>query len=113
MTAWYPLVAWGIDRAGCKGICDAAGLSVGKSSCFMCPNLKPQEWLYLKATRPVHYAIACEIDTEARKAGNLPQAGRDHGPLDAWLASLSDQSGISEGGHAVLEDRCHHGGCFT
>lgn len=95
-TAWYPLVAWGIDRAGCDAICREAGMEVPKSSCFMCPNMKTHEWQELKDKHPDLWAISVEIDTRARAAGNLPQAGRNHGPLAE-----------------TLDDRCHHGGCFT
>lgn len=102
MTAWYPLVAWGIDRAGCKAICDKAGITVGKSSCFMCPNMKAQEWRDMRRDHPDQFAIAMEIDRRARANGQRPQAGRDKGPME----ELDDLA-------SPVEDRCHHGGCFT
>jgi hypothetical protein len=97
MIAWYPLAAWGIDRAGCQAIVDAAGVSVAKSSCFMCPNMRPEEWAQLRAEHPDLYATAEEIERRALAAGNNPQAGRKSGLLTV----------------DVTHDRCKHGGCFT
>lgn len=109
MIAWYPLVAWNIDRAGCDAICRAVGITVGKSSCFMCPNMRKQEWRELRADHPDLFEIAVEIDRRARAAGEKPQAGRDMGSLDAW----SDQDLAQQSIAPAQEDRCHHGGCFT
>lgn len=93
MIAWYPLAAWGINRAGCADIVAQAGITVAKSSCFMCPNMKPQEWSELRETHPALYAVAEEIERGALAAGNNPQAGRL--------------------GNLITDDRCKHGGCFT
>lgn len=103
MTAWYPLAAWGIDRAGCQRIVDAAGLPVGKSSCFMCPNMwpHPEEMESLRVEHPDLYATGEEIARRALAAGNNPQEGRLKA-LDAL--DLRDR---------VVEDACVHGGCFT
>ena len=111
MTAWYPLVAWGIDRAGCEAITRAAGITAGKSSCFMCPSMKTREWRELRRDHPDLFAIALEIDTRARANGQRPSAGRDLGALADWNdQDLAQQSLLVPD---VLEDRCHHGGCFT
>lgn len=99
MTAWYPLVAWGIDRAGCQAIVDAAGIKVAKSSCFMCPNMRTEEWAELRSEHPDLFDLAMQIKDKAIAAGNPPQAGRL-----AAMTRLADQ---------VSEDFCHHGGCFT
>ena len=75
-TAWYPLVAWGIDRAGCKAICDAEGIEVGKSSCFMCPNMRPSEWAALRAEHPKFYDTAIRIERNAKLHGHLGRGGK-------------------------------------
>jgi hypothetical protein len=93
MIAWYPLAAWGIDRAGCAEIVAKAGITVAKSSCFMCPNMTKPEWAELQATHPDLYATAEAIERGALAAGNNPQAGRRS--------------------NLITEDRCKHGGCFT
>lgn len=71
---WYPLIAWEIDRAGCQRIVSEAGISVGKSSCFCCPNMRPAEWDELRATHPELYATAEEIERRAIEAGNADTA---------------------------------------
>jgi len=108
-TAWYPLVAWGIDRAGCKAICDVEGIEVGKSSCFMCPNMRKPEWLALRKDHPSFFNIAIEIENNAIGAGNPgPRPGLYTGTLAALDSSTEEAEPMT-----ALEDRCHHGGCFT
>lgn len=102
-TAWYPLVAWGINREGCKEICDKEGISVGKSSCFMCPNMRAHEWKALKETHPELFNTALEIQNRAKLNGHFGRGGRGLG---------IDFDEIEED-RPDLEDRCHHGGCFT
>ncbi len=108
IVAWYPLVAWGIDREGCDAICKAEGLTVPKSSCFMCPNMKRWEWRALRTEQPELFAIAAEIDRKAGLAGNYP---RNHRSINvAELAAQDDAQGAIS---FDVDDRCHHGGCFT
>lgn len=73
--AWMPLVAWGIDRIGCQKIVDSAGIVVGKSSCFVCPNMTLQEWRWLKKNHPTEYKIALEVERVAIAAGNSNSTG--------------------------------------
>ena len=103
MTAWYPLAAWGIDRDGCKRIVEAEGIAVAKSSCFMCPNMRREEWRELSAAHPNLYAIAEDIKERATAAGNAPQAGR--------AESLLEMAGGQR--ERVIDDVCAHSGCFT
>lgn len=108
-TAWYPLVAWGIDRPGCQAIAQAEGITVGKSSCFMCPNMRRNEWLDLKRDHPDLFDLAVNIEANAAAHGNY---GRGGGGLHkGGLTNL--QAEESETVFDVTEDRCHHGGCFT
>jgi hypothetical protein len=108
-SAWYPLVAWGIDRPGCQTICEKEGFTVGKSSCFMCPNMRKTEWLELKAIHPKYFALAVEIEQNAFDHGNPgPRNGLYKGGLLA-MAESAEEPDLLTG----LEDRCHHGGCFT
>ena len=71
---WYPLVAWGIDRRGCREINARHGVQVGKSSCFCCPNMHESEWEELKAAHPDLYAIAEKIEDGAIEAGHAETA---------------------------------------
>lgn len=179
MIAWYPLVAWEIDRAGCDAICQAEGMSVPKSSCFMCPNMKRPEWESLKVEHPDLFDIAVNIEVQARAAGNpgvrapgaialLPPQRIAPNPervaiiqaemaaLEAAAKAVEEKYGetfkdraeedemeaevgkivkktIALGGElrelliasgeikpviieqdvSAVDDRCHHGGCFT
>lgn len=107
-TAWYPLVAWGIDREGCQKICSDADITVGKSSCFMCPNMRKPEWLALKADHPLFFAKALKIENNAIAAGNPGPRGLFRGGLAALDSAAEEPDALT-----ALEDRCHHGGCFT
>ena len=43
-SKWYPLMEWGWTRDDCIRQIEAAGLpQPGKSSCFFCPSMKPDE----------------------------------------------------------------------
>ena len=73
-TMWYPLVAWGIDRKQCERIVKGAGFNIVKSSCFLCPNMKPGEWRSLKREHPHLYKIAERVEEKAKAAGNADTA---------------------------------------
>ena len=73
--SWMPLAAWGIDRDKCKSIVEAEGIEVGKSSCFVCPNMTLPEWQWLKKNHPNQYQIALEIERRAIAAGNANIGG--------------------------------------
>lgn len=113
-TAWYPLVAWGVGREQCNQICRAEGIVVGKSSCFMCPNMKAHEWKCLHEANPDLWHVAVEIENNARAAGNLGRGelGLGFGGLESLRCRAFLKSIIMEE-KEILEDRCHHGGCFT
>lgn len=121
MTAWYPLVAWNIDRSGCERILQKAGFgTIGKSSCFMCPNMREPEWQELKDTKPELFAIALDIERRARARGESPQAGMDRATAgyfhDAEIRAAVNAKTAIAGQQSLFdltEDRCHHGGCFT
>lgn len=111
-TAWYPLVAWGLDREACNRSALEAGFVVGKSSCFMCPNMRKPEWQELRQSHPDLFYTAVEIERNAAKHGNF---GRSAKGLH-WIGGLWNIDNAPGEGAArpdALEDRCHHGGCFT
>jgi hypothetical protein len=110
-TAWYPLVAWGIDRAGCDEICKKENITVGKSSCFMCPNMRRNEWLDLRKEHPDLFELAMQIEDQAAANGNKGRGGGGlyKGTLRGLEQAEDTQTTIAD----ILEDRCHHGGCFT
>lgn len=67
---WYPLVAWGVDRIACLAALEKYGFPTVKSSCFVCPNMKTDEWDDLKQSHPALFSIAEQIQTNAQAAGN-------------------------------------------
>lgn len=67
---WYPLVAWDVDRQACLDVLAKQGWPVVKSSCFMCPHMKKEEWVSLNAEHPTLYQTALEIERKAKQAGH-------------------------------------------
>lgn len=63
----YPLIEeWGWNRDDCIRAIQAAGLpQPGKSSCFFCPSMKPQEILDLKEHHPALYQRALALEAIA------------------------------------------------
>ena len=52
-SKWYPLMEWGWTRDDCIRQIEAAGLpQPGKSSCFFCPSMKPDEITALREQHP-------------------------------------------------------------
>lgn len=103
-TAWYPLVAWGITREMCEEIVKSHGFNVKKSSCFMCPNMKTAEWAELQDKHPVLFETAKLIEDRAFANGNYGRGSLGLGVSRVSNIDIKDD---------ILEDRCHHGGCFT
>lgn len=61
-----PLIEWDMDRADCRAAIAAAGLpDPGKSSCFLCPSMKPAEIRELEREEPERLALALEIEARA------------------------------------------------
>lgn len=65
----FPLVARGIDRAGCVKIIQEAGLPVPrKSGCYFCPYTKKAELVALRDTRPELYCKAKKLENQVNDA---------------------------------------------
>lgn len=67
---WYPLVAWGIDRAACQDRLRKQGWESYKSSCFCCPNMKAPEWDELRSEYPELFQMCVSIQGKAEVMGN-------------------------------------------
>lgn len=77
----------------------------------MCPNMKRAEWLSLRETHPDLFLKAKLIEISAIQAGN---GGRGNSGLyKGTLANLDKETQEKIKEDKILEDRCHHGGCFT
>ena len=65
---WYPLMEWGWTRDDCIRQIEAAGLpQPGKSSCFFCPSMKPDEITALREQHPDLFRRALALEDNARK----------------------------------------------
>ncbi len=73
-SKWYPLMEWGWTRDDCIRQIEAAGLpQPGKSSCFFCPSMKPDEITALREQHPDLFRRALALEDNARK--NLKRQG--------------------------------------
>lgn len=74
-----PLQEWNIDREECAANDGRAGLSQpGKSSCYMCPSMQPDEIRALAKNHPDLMAKALEIEDRAKpNLRNVKGLGRD------------------------------------
>ena len=67
-SKWYPLMEWGWTRDDCIRQIEAAGLpQPGKSSCFFCPSMKPDEITALREQHPDLFRRALALEDNARK----------------------------------------------
>jgi len=61
-----PLVEWGWDRDDCIEAAARVGLPpASKSSCWLCPAMRPREILALRDTHPDLLALALEVERNA------------------------------------------------
>ncbi len=63
---WYPLIEWEWTRNECVAAIERAGLpQPGKSACFFCPNMRPEEIRELNAQYPDLARRAVEMERNA------------------------------------------------
>ena len=75
-----------------------------RSSCWMCPNRSPKDWLYLKKNAPADFKKAVELEKELQKFDR-----------DVWLtAELKplDEVDFNESQGDLFDDDCDSGVCF-
>lgn len=74
-AAWRwraPLYEWNLDRVGClRAVADAGLPEPPKSSCWLCPSMKPREVVALRSDHPDLHAAAVDLEVKAKAAGNL------------------------------------------
>lgn len=103
----YPLIELGLTAADCLNIIEVAGWpQPHRSSCWMCPNKRDDEWLALKREAPEAWAQAVALDREIREADEQGSfyLHRERRPLDECKMDNA----------APAEDRqCGLGLCFV
>lgn len=72
--------------------------------------MRRNEWVELRESHPDLFATAMKIEEQAAANGNFGRGGG--GLYKGGLRNLSKEIEMSDA-DTVLEDRCHHGGCFT
>lgn len=99
-----PLYEWDIAREDCRDIIAKAGLSQpGKSSCFICPSMRPREIKALREQYPESYAVAIQVERGAQ-AGltDVVGLGRNY----RW-EDLEKQVELPFAAHIDLPCGCH------
>ena len=75
---WHPLIEWDWGREECKEAIARAGLpQPGKSSCFFCPNARPEEIRELNAVYPDLMQRAIDMEKNANLT-TIKGLGRGH-----------------------------------
>ncbi|MEW7854738.1 phosphoadenosine phosphosulfate reductase [Pseudomonas chlororaphis] len=101
----YPLLEWGMGRAECIEAIRAAGLQLpGKSSCFFCPNSKPQEILALPDDLKER-AIAMERNAQLTNVKGLGRRWR----WEDLIASDRDQLRLFDNSQQEMPCGCYDG----
>jgi hypothetical protein len=76
---WYPLIEWEMGRDECvQSLVDAGLPLAGKSSCFICPNMRPHEIKKMAQEYPdlIEKAIALEDNANNTEAKGLGRTWR-------------------------------------
>lgn len=114
----FPLVDLKITRDDCEAIIKAAGLPLPqKSSCWMCPHKRAEQWQYIRDNYPADFLKACELERQLH--ADDEQGGvwltkhrkfLDEVNIDEWVESEKRE----KTGHLFGDERgCVSGMCWT
>lgn len=79
----YPLVDLRMSRADCYAAVRRAGWpEPPKSSCWMCPHMRPEEWQEIKLTRPDEFRAAAALERQVQETQPNAYLTRAMTPLD-------------------------------
>jgi len=102
----YPLVDRNIARADCFTIVDSIGWpKPPRSSCYICPNHREDEWIWQQTNAPKDHQKAIEFDAEMRKTDP-----------NAWLHSTATPLGdvkFNQENDVMFGKHCQTGLCFV
>lgn len=91
---WYPLIEWGLDRAGCRASILRAGLALPPGSmCFNCKSRKPHAVLELRKQHPRLFDAGVALEENAERRGgiggrNAHEYRREHAAQMALIESV-------------------------
>lgn len=105
-TFRYPLQEWGWDRERCEREIAAAGLPVPpKSSCYICPAMKPEELRTMARKHPALLRNAIRLEGVARAGRHGLRTVKGLGRKFAWGDMAREEGLLAEyGGPAVAPD---------
>ena len=102
----YPLVDLRMSRADCYATVRRAGWpEPPKSSCWMCPHMRPEEWQEIKLTRPEEFRAAAALERQVQETQPNAYLTRAMTPLDGQDFSAGSMP-LDLGG-------CDSGMCFV
>jgi len=103
---YYPLIDLNISRSDCFEIVKSIGWpEPPRSSCWMCPNHREDEWAWQQKNAPDDHKKAIAFDLEIRKTDP-----------DAWLHPSATPLGevtFNSGNDVMFGKHCQTGLCFT
>ena len=125
LTNYYPLIDGlfskkysdlVLRRLDCFKVIQDFGLPPApKSSCYICPNMRPQEWVNLP-THDLEKAIAVEKDMQERTRGHLqqmPYLTNTKLPLTEAIKKYKQDLELAEKQGVFEMSECSSGYCFT
>lgn len=125
LTNYYPLIDGlfsqkysnlTLKRLDCFKVIQDFGLPPApKSSCYICPNMKPKEWVNLPLT-DLEKAIAVEQDMQERTRGHLrqmPYLTNTNLPLKQAVEKYKQDLELAERQGTFEMNECSSGYCFT
>lgn len=102
----YVLIEQRMSRNDCLAIAESVfGSLPPRSSCWMCPNRSPKDWLHLKKNAPEQFAEAAQLEKELQKSDP-----------DVWLTNACkplEEVDFNESQDDLFSDNCDSGGCFV
>ena len=102
----YPLIEQNISRADCFAIVDSMGWPTPpRSSCYMCPNHREDEWQWQEKHAPDDHKKAIALDIEIRKTDP-----------DAWVHPSGVPLGevtFDTSNEVMFGKHCQTGLCFV
>lgn len=102
----YPLIEKNISRADCFAIVESMGWPTPpRSSCYMCPNHREDEWDWQRINAPADHAKAIIFDRDMRKID-------PHAWLHPSVEPLADVKFDSEN-EVMFGKHCQTGLCFV
>lgn len=110
-----PLVDLDIDREGCIGIIQDAGLAVpGKSGCWCCPFKRVSEVVHLVRADPCRVARIMRLEDAATAAHGVDPYGDGrtqwgNHPVSYWLERAKQRDAFDEDSDPTLPCGCYDG----